>query len=60
MGLDSSVGIVTCYGLGSPGTESQWGRDFSHPSRLALGPNKPPVQWVLGPSCGGKVAEAWS
>jgi hypothetical protein len=37
-GRDSSVGIATCYGLGGPGIESRWGRDFPQPSRPALGP----------------------
>jgi hypothetical protein len=35
---DSSVGIATRYGLDGTGIESQWGRDFPHPSRPALGP----------------------
>jgi len=33
---DSSVSIVTCYGLDGPGIESRWGRDFLHQSRPAL------------------------
>jgi hypothetical protein len=41
---DSSVGIETRYGLGSPGIESRWGRDFTHLSRPALGPTQPPIQ----------------
>ena len=45
-GRDSSVGIATCYGLGGPGIESRWGRDFLHPSRQVLGPTQSPVQWV--------------
>jgi hypothetical protein len=37
-GPGSSVGIATSYGLGGPGIEFRWGRDFSHRSRPALGP----------------------
>ena len=48
VGRDSSVGIATRYGLHGPGIESRWGRDFSHPSRQALGPIQPPIQWVPG------------
>jgi hypothetical protein len=50
MGPGSSVGIETDYGLDGPGIE--WGRDFSHTSRSALGPTQPPVQWVPGLSRG--------
>ena len=38
VGLHRSVGIVTHYGLVSPGIKSWRGRDFLQPSRLALGP----------------------
>jgi hypothetical protein len=50
--LDSVVGTATHYGLDSPGIESQWGRDFPHLSRLALGSTWSPVQWALGLSRG--------
>ena len=43
---DSSVGMATHCGLDGPGIESQWGRDFPHPSRPALGPTQPPIQCV--------------
>jgi hypothetical protein len=48
MGRDSSVGIATRYGLDGPGIESRWRGDFSQPSRLALGPTQPPIQWLAG------------
>ena len=46
VGRDSAVGIATRYGMDGLGIESRWGRDFPHPSRPALGPTQPPVQWV--------------
>jgi hypothetical protein len=47
LGQDSVVGIATGYELGGPGMESQWGRDFQHLPRPALGPTQPPVQRVM-------------
>jgi hypothetical protein len=60
VGRDSAVGIATRYGLDGPGIESRWGRDFPHPSRPALGPTLPPLQWVPGLFPGGKAVGAWS
>ena len=55
LGRDSSVGIATRYGLDGSGIKSRWGRDFPRPSRPALGPTQPLVQWVPGLSWGGGV-----
>ena len=38
MARDSSVGIRTRYGLKGPKIEPRWGRDFTHPSKTAVGP----------------------
>ena len=45
-------GIATRYGLDGPGIESWWERHFPHPSRPALWPTQPLVQWVPGLSRG--------
>ena len=44
-GPDSSVGIVTDYGLDGPGSNPGGDEIFS-PSRPALGPTQPPAKWV--------------
>ena len=46
VGRDSVVCTATRYGLDGLGIESRLGRDFPHPSRPALGPTQPPLQWV--------------
>jgi hypothetical protein len=59
VGRDSVVGIATRYGLDGPGIESQWERDFPHPSTSALVPTQTPIQRVPGLFPGGKAARAW-
>ena len=49
---DSSVGVATRYGLDGLGVESRSVRDFPHPSRPALEPTQPPIQWVKRPGRG--------
>ena len=58
-GRDSLVGVATRYGLNGRGIESRWGREFPHPSRLALVPIQPATQWVPGLFPRGKATGVW-
>jgi len=50
-GLGSSVVTATDYGLDGPGS-NPGGDEIFRPSRPALGPTQPPLQWVPGLSRG--------
>jgi hypothetical protein len=56
-GPGSSVGIATDYGLDGPGSNPGGDKIF-RPSRPALGPTQPPVQWVPDLSRGYSAAGA--
>jgi len=51
LGPGSSVGIATDYGLDGPGSNPS-GDEIFGPSRPALVPTQPPVNWVPGLSRG--------
>ena len=46
VGLDSSVGIATCYGLDGPVMESRWGASLSAPVQTC--PVAHPASWTMG------------
>jgi hypothetical protein len=46
MGLDSSAGIATLYGLDGPGIESRWGTRFSAPVQTGSGAH--PASYTMG------------
>ena len=54
----SSVGTATHYELGCPGIKFRWRRNFLYPSKTALRPTQPLLQWVRG-LCWGKTAGPW-
>ena len=63
-GRDSSVGIVTRYGMDGTGTEprgseGEWAKFSALLSRLALGPTQPPALWVLDFFHGGEKVGVW-
>ena len=45
---DSAVGIAARYVLDGPRIEFRWGRGIPYPSRPAIRPTQPPIQWVPG------------
>ena len=51
---NSSVGIVTRYGLDDPGIESRCERDFPHPFVPVLRPTQPPLRCIPGLFPAGK------
>ena len=61
---DSVVTLATRYGLGGPGIESRWWRDFLHSPRRSPRPIQPPVYehrvsfpGLKRPGCGAEVKE---
>jgi hypothetical protein len=54
VGRDSVVSVATRYGVGGPGIECQWGRDFAGP-----GAHPSSSKWVPSLFPGGKAIGTW-
>ena len=54
-GPDSSVGIVTGYGLDDPGNGSRWGGRFSAPAQTGPGPHPASCTMGTGSFLGVKI-----
>jgi len=59
VGRHSAISNETRYELDGLGIQTQWEQDVSHNSRLALGPTRPPIQWVSDLFPEDKAARAW-
>ena len=59
VGRDSSVGIVTRYGLDGPGIESRWGSRFSAPVQTRPEAHSASCTMGTGSFPGGEEAGAW-
>jgi len=47
-GPEWRFGLAVRYGLDGPWNESWWWWDLPHTLWPFVGPNQPPIQWVLG------------
>ena len=59
MGVRSRYNVSRRAGRSGDRIPVGGGRNFSHPTRPALGPIQPPIEWVPGHSPEAKAAGAW-
>ena len=59
VGWDSSVSIVTCYGLDGPGIESRWGTRFFACVQISPGAHPASCAMGTGSLSQGRAGGAW-